>query len=411
MLESDGDRSTCREVVAVRHELSDHRRFPETAVEEDHCGAVGNGGTLGGEDVGEKIGATGACIHIARGGFQDLLVARLTDGCDLLQYLAHNGETRQATGGRRTRVDLFVVIRSLLSNRFGMNRYILAILLLLPAICHAQGDLRVDLERTYGIWRAALVNRDAATWQRVTAEHRRVEVRNRIVSEKRAFPAAVFDLPAPPPLLAGLKFLEAKQNGATAKSAYFGKIDFGVGGEPTDNLLVLSFVRGAGGWLYDKADFVNLAALPDVRAELAAGDLSYLRGVPEAQPSGVVPPTPIAANPATTIAKAYVFCPGREVQLQVNKISRHRFANAKEAEIVIGGARPGLNEVQYAIRKLEGGTGEEAMVIRIYLLSETPGVKPLKAFEYLVPEKGATEAFGTGTFVFDAAMAAKLIGK
>lgn len=292
-----------------------------------------------------------------------------------------------------------------------MKVFILAISLAFPAICHAQGNLRADLERTYVGWRAALVNKDAATWQRVTAEHRRVEVRNRIVSEKRAFPAAVFDLPAPPPTLAGLKFLEAKQNGATAKSAYFGKIDFGVGGEPTDNLLVLSFVRGAGGWLYDKADFVNLAALPDVRAELARGDLSYLRGVPEAQPSGAVPPTPIAANPATTIAKVYVFCPGREVEVQVNKISRHRFANAKEAEIVIGGARPGLNEVQYAVRKLEGGTGEEAMVIRVYLLSETPGVQPVKAFEYLVPEKGAPEPFGTSTFVLDAAMTAKLSGK
>lgn len=292
-----------------------------------------------------------------------------------------------------------------------MSRYILALLLALPAICEAQGDLRADLEKTYGVWSAALVNKDAATWQRVTAEHRRTEVRNRIVSEKRAFPATVFELPAPPPALGGLKFLEARQNGATAKSAYFGKVDFGIGGVPTENLLVLSFVRGAGGWLYDKADFVNLTALPDVRIELAAGDLSYLRGVPEAQPSGVVPPTPIAANPATTIAKVYVFCPGREVEVQVNKISRHRFANAKEAEIVIGGARGGLNEVQYSIRKLGGGTGEEALTVRVYLMSEVAGVKPIKAFEYLVPEKGAFDPFGTGTFVLDAAVAAKLSGK
>lgn len=267
------------------------------------------------------------------------------------------------------------------------------------------------MEKTYGIWRAALINKDAATWQRVTAEHRRVEVRNRILSEKRAFPATLFELPAPPPALGGLKFLEANQNGATAKSAYFGKVDFGVGGVPTDNLLVLSFVRGAGGWQYDKADFVNLTALPEVRTELAAGELAYLRGVPEARPSGVVPPTPIATNPATTIAKVYVFSPGREVQVQVNKISRHRFANAKEAQIVIGGARNGLNEIQYSIRKLEGGTGEEALTIRVYLMSEIEGLKPFKAFEYLVPEKATFQPFGTGTFNLDAAMAAKLSGK
>lgn len=292
-----------------------------------------------------------------------------------------------------------------------MNGNILALFLALSTFGYAQGDLKAELERTYGIWRTALINKDAATWHRVTAEHRRVEVRNRIISEKRPFPATLFYLPAPPPTLTGLKFLEATQNGATAKSAYFGKVDFGVGGAPTENLLVLSFVRGAGSWLYDKADFVNLTALPEVRTELAVGDFSYLRGVPEAQPSGLVPPTPIAVNPATTIAKVYVFCPGREVQLQVNKVSRHRFANAKEAEIVIGGAREGLNEVQYSIRKLEDGTEQEALVIRVYLLSETPGVKPVKAFEYLVQEKGATEPFGTGTFVLDAAIIAKLSGK
>lgn len=292
-----------------------------------------------------------------------------------------------------------------------MTRYILALSLAFTAFCPAQDDLRTNLEKTYGIWRAAIINKDAATWQRVTAEHRRAEVRNRILSEKRAFPAALFDLPAPPPALGGLKFLEANQNGATAKSAYFGKVDFDVGGVPTDNLLVLSFVRGAGGWHYDKADFVNLMALPEVRTELAAGELAYLRGVPEAQPSAVVPPTPIATNPATTIAKVYVFSPGREVQVQINKISRHRFANAKEAQIVIGGARNGPNEIQYSIRKLEGGTGKEALTIRVYLMSEIEGLKPIKAFEYLVLEKATFQPFGTGMFNLDAAMAAKLSGK
>jgi hypothetical protein len=292
-----------------------------------------------------------------------------------------------------------------------MKLFIFSLALVLPSICVAQETLRPDLEKTYAAWRTSIINKDARSWERVTAEHRRVEVRNRIVSEKGNFPAAVFDLPAPPPSLGNLKFLEAKQNGATAKAAYFGKVDFGVGGEPTDNLLVLAFVRGAGGWMYDRADFVNLTALPEVRTELAGGDLSYLRGVPEAQPSGVVPPTPIAANVAATIAKVYVFCPGREVNVQINKISRHRFANAKEAEVVIGGARVGSNEVQYSIKQLEGGTGEEAMTIRVYLMSEVAGTKPVKAFEYQLQEKEAFKPFGTSTFALDAATAAKLSGK
>lgn len=292
-----------------------------------------------------------------------------------------------------------------------MNRLIFAFSLVFASLTAAQENLRPALETTYRAWRESMIRRDASIWQRVTAEHRRIEVRNRILSEKQPFPAAVFDLPAPPPSLEGLQFLEAKQNGATAKASYFGKIDFAVGGEPTENLLVLSFVKGSGGWLYDKADFVNLVALTAVRKELAAGDLKYLNETPEAQPSGQIPPTPIAAQPAKHLAKVYVFCPGREVKVQVNKISQHRFANAKEAEIVIGGALDGTNEVQYSVKKLEGGTGKEVMTIRIYLMSEMAGDKPIKAFEYQIAAGEAPKPFGTGNFTVDAATAAKLAGR
>ena len=283
--------------------------------------------------------------------------------------------------------------------------------MVLTGAASAQESLQPELETCYNTWRGSIIRKDAATWQRITAPHRRIEVKNRIISEKKPFPSTVFALPAPPPAITGLKFLAANAKGPTAKAAYFGKVDFGVGGTPTDNLLVLSFVRGPGGWLYDRADFVNLGALPEVRRELAAGNLKYLDETPEAQPSGVLPPTPIECRPAKYIAKVYVFCPGREVQVQVNKISRHRFANAKEAEIVIGGAVDGPNEVQFTTRKLDGGTGKEAMTIRVYLMSETPGVKPIKAFEYLVPENGAAKAVGTDSFVVDAATVARLNGR
>ncbi|GAA5116616.1 hypothetical protein JIN84_18700 [Luteolibacter yonseiensis] len=291
-----------------------------------------------------------------------------------------------------------------------MNRIIFAFTLILTSLATAQDNLRPSLETTYSAWREAMIRKDVSVWQRVTAESRRVEVRNRILAEKQPFPAAVFNLPSPPPSLQGLKFLEAKQKGPTAKASYFGKVDFGVGGDPTENLLVLSFIKGSGGWLYDRADFVNLTALATVRKELAAGNLKYLNETPEAQPSGVVPPTPIAAGPAKYIAKVYVFCPGREVKVQINKISAHRFANAKEAEVVIGGAKEGSNEIQYAITKLEGGTGKEAMTIRVYLMSEVEGTQPIKAFEYQLAEGDKLKSYGTETFTLDAATISKLTG-
>ena len=292
-----------------------------------------------------------------------------------------------------------------------MNRLIFVFLLISATLAGGQETLRPTLETTYSAWREAMIRRDPAAWQRVTAEHRRVEVRNRIVSEKQSFPATVFNLPAPPPSIQGLKFLEAKKNGATAKASYFGKIDFGVGGEPTDNLLVLSFVQGSGGWLYDRADFVNLAALPAVRKELAEGNLKYLKETPEAQPSGQVPPTPISAQAAKYVAKVYVFCPGREVQVQINKISRHHFANAKEAEVVIGGAVDGPNEVQFTVKKLEGGTGKEVMTIRVYLMSELAGEKPIKAFEYQIAAGEKPEPVATKVFTVDAATISKVVAQ
>ena len=292
-----------------------------------------------------------------------------------------------------------------------MQRLIGAIFLTMVALASGQDQVRPALESTYHAWRDAMIRRDAGAWQMVTAEHRRIEVQNRILSEKRAFPAAVFDLPAPPPAITGLQFLAATRNGATAKASYFGKIDFGVGGSPTANLLVLSFIHGRNAWLYDRADYVNLSALPEVRKELAAGDLKYLKETPEAQPSGVVPPTPMEVRAAKYIAKVYVFCPGREVRVQINKISHHRFANAKEAEIVIGGALDGRNEVQFTTRKLDGATGKEVMTIRVYLMSEVAGVQPLKAFEYQLAAGEAPKPFGSGSFVVDPATVSKLTGR
>ncbi len=275
----------------------------------------------------------------------------------------------------------------------------------------ADDTLRSQLRASYEAWRSAVVRRDAGAWERATAEHRRAEVRNRLVSEKRPFPAAVFQLPAPPPRIDNLLLLDAPRSGPTAKAAFFGKIDFGVGGEPADNLLVLSFVNSGGRWLYDKADFINLAALPDVRAELAKGDIRYLWETPDARPSGSIPPTPALVPPARIIAKVYAFCPGREMRVQVNRISRHRFANAKEAEVVLGGAYEGDNQVQFALKKLDGATGKEALALRVYLLSTVPGVKPIKAFEYLVPEGGMPEASGTKTFRVDARTLWELNGR
>lgn len=271
--------------------------------------------------------------------------------------------------------------------------------------------LQRQLEPVYGYWRQAMVQKDYTTWTKVTAAHRQMMVKNRLHSERRVFPKGIFEVPAVPPVLAGLKNVQSRRNGRTAKLIYFGKVDFGVGGEPTDNLLVIDFVQENTGWKYDVAEFVNLAALPDVRAELNKGDLSYITKTPEFAPGGLVPPVPIAVPVAKYIAKVYVFCPGRSVDVTVNRVSKHRLGNAKEAELVMGGVVDGKNQIEYSIKGLPGGNGKEALAIRVYVLSQIEGVKPIKAFEYQVLEGEAVHGSGHATFEFDAAMAAKLLGK
>lgn len=288
-----------------------------------------------------------------------------------------------------------------------MNRLLFSLVVAVVAWSGSQAPAQVrkgdaalgqELQNVYLHWRDAMVRKDFAKWQGVTASHRQIAIQNRLHSERRPIPAALFALPAAPPDTRQLRMLDVKVNGVTAKAIFYGAVDFEVGVKPPNNLLVLSFVNERGSWRYDTADFVNLAALPDVREELEKGDLRHLNS-PEFAPTGKVEqPLVRLPGPVKYIAKTYVYCPGREVQVQVNKVSRHLYQNTKDSEVIVGGARDGRNEVQYAIKALPGGQGTEPMTIRVYLMSQVQGVKPLKVFEYQVEEGGKVKDFGTGQF-------------
>jgi hypothetical protein len=290
-------------------------------------------------------------------------------------------------------------------------KWLLIALMMITAARGQDVALQSQLEQIYGFWRNATIQKDYPAWVKVTAAHRQAIVKNRLNSERRVFPRAIFEIPAAPPALSGLRNVQAKRNGRTAKLIYFGKVDFGLGGEPTGNLLVVDFVLENTGWKYDVAEFVSLAALADVRQELQRGDLQYIAKTPEFNPTGIVPPTPPMLPVAKYIAKVYVFCPGRMVDVSINRVSKHRFGNAKEAELVMGGVRDGKNEISYSVKGLPGSKGNEAMAIRVYVFSQIEGVKPLKVYEYQVNEGGTIQGSGATAFEFDASMAAKLLGK
>lgn len=274
-----------------------------------------------------------------------------------------------------------------------------------------QEALRKELETVYETWRNSMIQKDVNAWAKITATHRQMTVRNRLNSERRAFPQAVFNVPAAPPSLAGLKAVQIEQKGSTAKGIYFGKIDFAVGGNPTDNLITIDFVKEKTGWKYDIAEFVSLVALPEVRTELANGDLSYIQKTAAFRPTGIIPPTPAAVPLAKYIGKVYIFCPGRSANVTVNTISQHSLGNAKDAQLILGGLRDGENTISYDLKDLPGASQNEALCIRVYAFSQFQGVKPLKIFEYQVEEGKKTTMKGSHTFTLSAAAAKTILGK
>ena len=66
-------------------------------------------------------------------------------------------------------------------------------------VADQQLKLGQSLDEVYAYWRDAMVSRDYRAWHQVSATHRRVALKNRILSEKGEWPADIFNVPAVPP--------------------------------------------------------------------------------------------------------------------------------------------------------------------------------------------------------------------
>ena len=138
-----------------------------------------------------------------------------------------------------------------------------AFFLPLPQPRPGDAKLRDDLDVAYNTWRLHLLRGNYDGWRSTTSAYRQVKVRNLAVSEKRPFPASLFRQPMAPPALAPLMYVGSVVNGPTAAATYYGKVDLGLGQEPTDsNALVLLFTHENGKWKYDQARFSTSPACP-----------------------------------------------------------------------------------------------------------------------------------------------------
>ncbi|MEG1507609.1 MAG: hypothetical protein RR373_03125 [Akkermansia sp.] len=246
-----------------------------------------------------------------------------------------------------------------------------------------QDAMKSDLETVYNTWRQSMLRNNYEGWQAQTSTYRKVRVRNLAVSEKKPFPQSLFRKDIAPPSLMPLKYIGAVVKGSTAAATYFGKIDWGIGGQPTENAYVLLFTKEKGVWKYDQARFFNLSHLPKVRARLRNADASVLHQQDGFQPSGTIPPVPPLCPAPQYIAKIFIDCQGRSVDATVNNVSSHHFEDMRDAEIISGGVHNGLNTVSLRFADIQGKK-QGSVAVMIYIMPETPGNYPGKTFEYII---------------------------
>lgn len=251
--------------------------------------------------------------------------------------------------------------------RFAPAPLFVAVLLLCTLLPQAWGQdatARRQMEQSYSRWREAMVTRSLASWQQATATSRQLMTRNLIVSQKQAFPAALFDLPVRPPETATLRFLKMDINGATGQLAYFGKVDIGLldSSEVPENLLILKFILESTGWKFDTTRLVNLASAPDVRATLKNGGSSAFLNEPEFAPTGIVPPVPKACPVPDRIGVLQIASFGYQTTAVVNGFDAATVENNAEEHIIIGGLRDGENPLQLAVKQLPIPEGEKRVL-------------------------------------------------
>lgn len=265
------------------------------------------------------------------------------------------------------------------------------------APAHAQGDdveLRDTLEKAYLKWRDAMLRQDALAWAGSISRYRQTVIRNQVVSERQPFPDAVFDSPVVPPLLTGLRLLEAQAVGETAHLVYYGKIDMGQGKELVrDNLLKLKFARENGVWKYDSNRVSRMdKAPPEVLKALQDGTRPEFLDSAEFTPPGKMPPTPPLCRVPDFKAGYKLESFGYQTTLSANGSSYEPVQDGLNQQILIGGLVKGRNEVTLFIKPVPRPEGEKPVLqIRVYLVPDDPAKPSREVLRWAAPESGVPE--------------------
>ena len=256
--------------------------------------------------------------------------------------------------------------------------------------------LRPTLENTYQAWHNAMVSKDFARWEEVTAFSRQMEIRNIIISQKLPFPETFFADPLEAPTLTGLIGLGVLSTGQTATSTYFGKADFGGTPKdgPIDNLIVLHFLREDGIWKFDRLRVVKTGNDSELLLQIRNADFSFLLGE-EFQPTPQLPPVPQPVKAPDLIAEAWVDASGYKVNIVVNGYETGTFSNVKTAELILGGVRQGNNQITITTESMGDVSGGVPKVEVAIYAADTPETEATRVFHYkpALPDAQITQSF------------------
>ena len=262
-----------------------------------------------------------------------------------------------------------------------------------PVAAQQEGPaLEAALSKAYANWREAMIQKNPQAWAGAITTFRQTTIRNEIVSNKEAFPAAVFAAPGEPPKTDGMRLIEAEAKGTTAHLVYFGKID---GGKDTPDasevLMKLKFGLEGGRWRYDSARVTDLDSSPEVLKALREGKKPDLLDAPEFTPPGKMPSAPPLCRVPDFKGGLKLQSTGYETQVLMNGFTYDPVENDLDQQLVLGGLVAGQNEVTLRIRPVAPPDGQKPVVrIRLYKIDLTKPEQP--AIEVLRWESPATGA-------------------
>ncbi|MBN8419351.1 MAG: hypothetical protein J0L73_10580 [Verrucomicrobia bacterium] len=251
--------------------------------------------------------------------------------------------------------------------------------------------LQAALEKVYLRWSDAMMRKDAQAWAASISLYRQTVIRNMVVSERKPFPDAVFASEVQPPVLAGLRLLEAQAVGDTAHLVYFGRIDMGQDKELIrENILKLKFCRENGAWKYDSNRISRLDGAPEVLKELKAGNRPEFLDSEEYTPPGSMPPPPPLCRVPDHKAGSKLQSFGYETTVSMNGFTYDPVRDGLDQQILIGGLVNGHNEITLHMKPVPRPEGEKAALqIRVYKLAKDPAKPGTEVLRWQAPESGA----------------------